>query len=82
MFDCKTDWDLVITTFMEHSTDKIWSQIVIEAESAIQSEPNLKNFLNENSEIAIEIEDKIKWNTVLVEEILMSPDQQAHEEEK
>ena len=32
---------------MEHSTDKIWSQIVIEAESAIQSEPNLKNFLNE-----------------------------------
>ena len=32
---------------MEHSTDKIWSQIVIEAESTIQSEPNLKNFLNE-----------------------------------
>ena len=32
---------------MEHSTDKIWSQIVIEAESAIQDEPNLKNFLNE-----------------------------------
>ena len=32
---------------MEHSTDKIWSQIVIEAESAIQGEPNLKNFLNE-----------------------------------
>ena len=32
---------------MEHSTDKIWSQIVIEAESTIQGEPNLKNFLNE-----------------------------------
>ena len=32
---------------MEHSTDKIWSQIVIEAESAIHGEPNLKNFLNE-----------------------------------
>ena len=47
MFDCKTTWDLVITIFMEHSTDKIWSQIVMEAESAIQDEPNLKNFLSE-----------------------------------
>ena len=43
---------------------------------------NVKNFLNENSEIALEIEDKIKGNTVLVEEILMNPDQQITEEEK
>ncbi len=47
-----------------------------------QGRENVKNFLNENSEIAIEIEDKIKGNTVLVEEILMNPDQQITEEEK
>ena len=47
-----------------------------------QGRENVKNFLNENSEIATEIEDKIKGNTVLVEEILMSPDQQIPEEEK
>ena len=35
-----------------------------------------------NSEIATELEDKIKGNTVLVEEILMNPDQQIPEEEK
>ena len=47
-----------------------------------QGRENVKNFLNENSEIALEIEDKIKGNTVLVEEILMTPDQQIPEEEK
>ena len=47
-----------------------------------QGRENVKNFLNENSEIASEIEDKIKGNTVLVEEILMNPDQQIPEEEK
>ncbi len=47
-----------------------------------QGRENVKNFLNENSEIAREIEDKIKGNTVLVEEILMNPDQQNPEEEK
>ena len=47
-----------------------------------QGRENVKNFLNENSEIALEIEDKIKGNTVLVEEILMNPDQQIPEEEK
>ena len=47
-----------------------------------QGRENVKNFLNENSEIATEIEDKIKGNTVLVEEILMNPDQQISEEEK
>ena len=47
-----------------------------------QGRENVKNFLNENSEIAIELEDKIKGNTVLVEEILMNPDQQIPEEEK
>ncbi len=47
-----------------------------------QGRENVKNFLNENSEIATEIEDKIKGNTVLVEEILMNPDQQNPEEEK
>ena len=41
-----------------------------------------KNFLNENTEIALEIEDKIKGNSVLVEEILMNPEQQNSEEEK
>ena len=47
-----------------------------------QGRENVKNFLNENSEISSEIEDKIKGNTVLVEEILMNPDQQIPEEEK
>ena len=47
-----------------------------------QGRENVKNFLYENSEIATEIEDKIKGNTVLVEEILMNPDQQIPEEEK
>ncbi len=47
-----------------------------------QGRENVKNFLNENFEIASEIEDKIKGNTVLVEEILMNPDQQIPEEEK
>ena len=47
-----------------------------------QGRENVKNFLNENSEIATEIEDKIRGNTVLVEEILMNPDQQIPEEEK
>merc|ERR1712224_306816 len=40
-----------------------------------QGRENVKNFLKENSEIATEIEDKIKGNTVLVEEILMNPEQ-------
>ena len=47
-----------------------------------QGRENVKNFLKENSEIAVEIENKIKGNTVLVEEILMNPDQQIPEEEK
>ena len=47
-----------------------------------QGRENVKNFLNENSEVAKEIEDKIKGNTVLVEEILMNPDQQNPEEKK
>ena len=47
-----------------------------------QGRENVKNFLNENSEIATELEDKIKGNTELVEEILMNPDQQIPEEEK
>ena len=47
-----------------------------------QGRENVKNFFNENSDIANEIEDKIKGNTVLVEEILMNPDQQNTEEEK
>ena len=47
-----------------------------------QGRENVKNFLNENFEIATEIEDKIKGNTVLVEEILINPDQQISEEEK
>jgi hypothetical protein len=32
--------------------------------------------------VAIEIEDKIKGNSDLVEEILMNPEQQISEEEK
>jgi len=47
-----------------------------------QGRENVKNFLNENSDIAKELEDKIKGNTVLVEEILMNPDQQTTEEKE
>ena len=47
-----------------------------------QGRENVKKFLAENTEIAKEIEDKIKGNTELVEEILMNPDQQKPEEEK
>jgi recombination protein RecA len=47
-----------------------------------QGRENAKKFLNENSDIASEIEDKIKGNSVLVEEILMNPEQQNSEEEK
>ena len=47
-----------------------------------QGRENAKNFLNENTEIALEIEDKIKGNSVLVEEILMNPEQQNSEEQK
>ena len=47
-----------------------------------QGRENVKKFLAENTEIAKEIEDKIKGNTELVEEILMNPDQQNPEEEK
>ena len=47
-----------------------------------QGRENVKKFLAENTEIANEIEDKIKGNTDLVEEILMNPDQQNPEEEK
>ena len=47
-----------------------------------QGRENAKNFLNENKGISLEIEDKIKGNSVLVEEILMNPEQQNSEEEK
>ena len=47
MFDCKTAWFVVITIFMEHSTDH-WSQIVIEAESAIQVS-QIQKLSNENT---------------------------------
>ena len=47
-----------------------------------QGRENAKNFLKENTDIAFEIEDKIKGNSVLVEEILMNPEQQNTEEEK
>ena len=47
-----------------------------------QGRENAKNFLKENTDIAFEIEDKIKGNSVLVEEILMNPEQQNSEEEK
>ena len=47
-----------------------------------QGRENVKKFLAENTDIAKEIEDKIKGNTELVEEILMNPDQQNPEEEK
>ena len=47
-----------------------------------QGRENVKRFLSENTDIAKEIEDKIKGNSELVEEILMNPDQQNPEEEK
>ena len=47
-----------------------------------QGRENVKRFLAENSDIAKEIEDKIKGNSELVEEILMNTDQQNPEEEK
>ena len=47
-----------------------------------QGRENVKNFLKENNEIAKEIEDKIKGNTDLVEEILMNPEQQNPVQEK
>ena len=47
-----------------------------------QGRENAKNFLHENPEVAIKIEDKIKGNSDLVEEILMNPEQQISEEEK
>ena len=47
-----------------------------------QGRENVKKFLAENTDIAKEIEDKIKGNSELVEEILMNPDQQNTEEEK
>ena len=47
-----------------------------------QGRENVKRFLAENTDIAKEIEDKIKGNSELVEEIIMNPDQQNPEEEK
>ena len=47
-----------------------------------QGRENAKNFLHENPEVAIEIEDKIKGNSDRVEEILMNPEQQISEDEK
>ena len=47
-----------------------------------QGRENAKNFLHENPELAIEIENKIKGNSDLVEEILMNPEQQISDEEK
>ena len=47
-----------------------------------QGRENVKKFLAENTDIAKEIEDRIKGNSELVEEILMNPDQQNPEEEK
>jgi len=47
-----------------------------------QGRENVKKFLAENTDKAKEIEDKIKGNSELVEEILMNPDQQNPEEEK
>ena len=41
-----------------------------------QGRENVKRFLAENTDIAKEIEDKIKGNSELVEEILMNQDQQ------
>ena len=47
-----------------------------------QGRENAKNFLKENIDIALELEEKIKGNSVLVEEILMNPEQPSAEEEK
>ena len=47
-----------------------------------QGRENAKNFLKENIQIAQELEEKIKGNSVLVEEILMNPEQPSAEEEK
>ncbi|MDA0764661.1 MAG: recombinase RecA [Proteobacteria bacterium] len=47
-----------------------------------QGRENAKKFLAENVEIAIELEEKIKGNSLLVEEILMNPEQANKEEEK
>jgi len=47
-----------------------------------QGRENVKRFLAENTDVAKEIEDKIKGNSELVEEILMNPEQQNPEEEK
>ena len=47
-----------------------------------QGRENAKNFLKENIDIALELEEKIKGNSVLVEEILMNPEQTNAEEEK
>ena len=47
-----------------------------------QGRENVKRFLAENTDITKEIEDKIKGNSELVEEILMNPEQQNPEEEK
>lgn len=46
-----------------------------------QGRENAKKFLLENVEIAIELEEKIKGNSLLVEEILMNPEQANKEEE-
>ena len=46
-----------------------------------QGRENAKKFLTENVEIAIELEEKIKGNSLLVEEILMNPEQASKEEE-
>jgi recombination protein RecA len=47
-----------------------------------QGRENVKNFLKDNKEIALEIEEKIIGNSVLVEEILMNPDQPNDEDDK
>jgi recombination protein RecA len=47
-----------------------------------QGRENVKNFLKDNREIGMEIEEKIKGNSMLVEEILMNPDQQNNEDDK
>ena len=46
-----------------------------------QGRENAKKFLLENVEIAIELEEKIKGNSLLVAEILMNPEQASKEEE-
>jgi recombination protein RecA len=46
-----------------------------------QGRENAKKFLLENVEIANELEEKIKGNSLLVEEILMNPEQASKEEE-